>query len=57
MHPKILDKIFQPFTAKPTRHGTGLGLSLSYDVVIKGHGGELRSGDRGRSRATCLVRL
>ncbi len=38
----VLDKIFQPFfTTKPAGRGTGLGLSMSYDIITKGHGGEL----------------
>ncbi|HEY2582820.1 MAG TPA: ATP-binding protein [Mucilaginibacter sp.] len=38
----IKDKIMQPFfTTKPTGEGTGLGLSLTYDMVVKGHGGNI----------------
>ncbi|WP_336517164.1 ATP-binding protein [Pollutibacter soli] len=37
-----LSKIFQPsFTTKPTGDGTGLGLSLAYDIITKAHGGQL----------------
>ncbi len=39
---KMIDKIYQPFfTTKPTGEGTGLGLSLSYDIITKGHSGEM----------------
>jgi len=38
----VKDKILQPFfTTKPTGEGTGLGLSLSHDIVYKGHGGSI----------------
>lgn len=40
---KVMDKIFQPFfTTKPAGEGTGLGLSMSYEIITKGHGGELK---------------
>jgi signal transduction histidine kinase len=52
-----LDKIFQPFfTTKPTGQGTGLGLSLSYDIV-KAHGGELRAESTEGDGATFTISL
>ena len=40
---ELMKKIFQPFfTTKPTGEGTGLGLSLSFDIITKGHGGQLQ---------------
>ncbi len=55
---KVLDKIFQPFfTTKPTGQGTGLGLSLSYDIITKGHGGELRAETKEGEGTTFIVQL
>jgi signal transduction histidine kinase len=55
---KILDKIFQPFfTTKPTGQGTGLGLSLAYDIITKGHGGELKVGAMEGEGTTFIIQL
>ncbi|TAD85670.1 MAG: GHKL domain-containing protein [Bacteroidetes bacterium] len=55
--PKILDKIFQPFfTTKPTGQGTGLGLSLSYDIV-KAHGGDLKVETKEGEGSTFSIQL
>jgi signal transduction histidine kinase len=54
---KVIDKIFQPFfTTKPTGQGTGLGLSLSYDIV-KAHGGELKVETKDGEGATFIVKI
>jgi signal transduction histidine kinase len=54
---KILDKIFQPFfTTKPTGQGTGLGLSLSYDIV-KAHGGEIRVESKENNGTEFIIQL
>lgn len=54
---KIKDKIFQPFfTTKPTGSGTGLGLSLSYDIV-KAHGGEIKVNSKEGEGTEFIVQL
>ncbi|MEO8860230.1 MAG: ATP-binding protein [Ginsengibacter sp.] len=53
----IIDKIFQPFfTTKPTGQGTGLGLSLSYDI-IKAHGGEIKVETKQDEGTTFIIQL
>lgn len=54
----IKDKIMQPFfTTKPTGEGTGLGLSLSYDIVVKGHGGTINVETEEGNGATFIITL
>ena len=54
---QVLDKIYQPFfTTKPTGQGTGLGLSLSYDI-IKAHGGEIKLNTKEGEGAEFIIEL
>jgi two-component system, NtrC family, sensor kinase len=53
-----MDNIFQPFfTTKPTGQGTGLGLSLAYDVITKGHGGELNAKTEEDKGSVFIIKL
>ncbi len=54
----IKEKIMQPFfTTKPTGEGTGLGLSLSYDMVVKGHGGSIKVNSQGGEGSEFIITL
>ena len=54
----VKDKIFEPFfTTKPTGSGTGLGLSLAYDIVMQGHGGTLTVESEEGEGATFIITL
>jgi signal transduction histidine kinase len=54
----IKEKIFQPFfTTKPTGEGTGLGLSLSYDIITKGHGGVLNMSTEPNQGTVFIIQL
>ncbi|MGZ3755606.1 MAG: sensor histidine kinase [Mucilaginibacter sp.] len=55
---EVKDKILQPFfTTKPTGEGTGLGLSLSYDILVKGHGGSMTIESVENEYATFIINL
>ena len=54
----VKNKIFQPFfTTKAAGEGTGLGLSLSYDIITKGHGGDLKVESREGEGSTFIIQI
>ncbi len=55
---KVIDKIFQPFfTTKPTGQGTGLGLSMSFDIINKGHNGDMKVDTKDGEFAEFIITL
>jgi signal transduction histidine kinase len=55
---QVRDKIFQPFfTTKPSGHGTGLGLSLSYEIINKRHGGSIKVESTIGKGSTFIIRI
>jgi signal transduction histidine kinase len=58
MSEEVQARVFQPFfTTKPAGEGTGLGLSLSHDIVTKGHGGTLTVESREGEGTEFIIRL
>lgn len=54
----IKDKIFNPFfTTKPSGEGTGIGLSMSYDIIVQGHGGEIKMESKENVGTTFIIEL
>jgi len=55
---KVIDKIYQPFfTTKPTGEGTGLGLSLVYNIIVKEHGGQIQVDTQEGAFAEFIIQL
>ena len=58
MSKDTLDKVFQPFyTTKPTGQGTGLGMSISYDIITKGHGGSIAADSEEEEGSVFVITL
>jgi signal transduction histidine kinase len=54
----IIDKIFQPFfTTKPTGEGTGLGLSLAYDIITKEHNGTIKANSKENEGSEFVIQI